>query len=53
MLECIDSGGDTTCTYGIGATNVLLDDGGTQGGVISDAGKFAVGPKLEYTIIYP
>jgi len=56
LLECIDSGSDTTCTYGIGATNVLLDNLDTnQGGVISDAGKFSPGNanKIEYLIVYP
>jgi len=57
LLECIDSGADTTCTYGISATNVLLDDISTsaQNAVISDAGKFSPGnaEKIEYLIIYP
>jgi hypothetical protein len=55
LLECIDPGGDSTCTYGISATNVqpdsLEDTGSTA--VLSDAGKFAKGVKIEYLIVYP
>lgn len=55
LLECIDPGTDSTCTYGISATNVQLDsleDTGSTA-VLSDAGKFARGVKIEYLVVYP
>ena len=55
LLECMDPGADSTCTYGISATNVLLDslEDTNSTAVISDAGKFARGVKLEYLVVYP